>query len=252
MENDPSATAINLLTGGRPKLSLFAFLRSRVLTGLFILIPAIVTVWISFFIYDTLTGWAISLATSVPALDAHLEDFWFKQGIRAISVIAMLIIVLITGELARNAIGRRLIKLIQEILMKLPILNTIYSTTSQIGEAFFSSQGGMFRKVVMFEYPYPGCWAVGFVTNENLDKLELDKKTGTEDLISIFMPTTPNPTSGFLIFIPRKKCVFLDMSVADGMRLVISGAAICPGDKNESGMMSSATIEKMNKPKSRS
>lgn len=80
----------------------------------------------------------------------------------------------------------------------------------------------------------------------------MDKKTGAEDLISIFMPTTPNPTSGFLIFIPRKKCVFLEMSVADGMRLVISGAAICPGDKNESGMMSSSTIEKMNKPKSQS
>ncbi len=105
---------------------------------------------------------------------------------------------------------------------------TEYSTIQQIGDALWSSRGGMFSQVVLIEYPKKGMWAIAFLTNENKGSFEINERTG-EELLSIFMPTTPNPTSGFLLFIPRKDCIFLKISVADGMRLVISGGAVPPG-----------------------
>ena len=97
-----------------------------------------------------------------------------------------------------------------------------------------SKSGNMFRQVVLFEYPRKGCWAIGFLTNENTpENSEAARRLGKGDLISVFMPTTPNPTSGFLMLIPREECIMLDMSVSDAMRLIVSCGAILPGSENE-------------------
>jgi uncharacterized membrane protein len=128
--------------------------------------------------------------------------------------------------LGRYTLGKKLISLADAIMRKVPMLSVVYTTARQIWDAIWSTKSGMFNKVVMFEYPRKGIWVIGFLTNENEDnEWEIQKKTG-EDLVSVFLPTTPNPTSGFLLFLPRKDCQYLDMDVAEGMRLVISGGAV--------------------------
>jgi uncharacterized membrane protein len=94
----------------------------------------------------------------------------------------------------------------------------------------------MFRQVILFEYPRKGIWVIGFLTNENKSRFEVNEKSSGE-MLSIFLPTTPNPTSGFLLFVPKKDCVFLDMTVAEGMRLVISGGAVTNVDEKEHNLV---------------
>jgi len=100
----------------------------------------------------------------------------------------------------------------------------------------------MFRKVVLFEFPKEGVWSIGFLTNEYEDGFEVKDKLGGKELISVFMPTTPNPTSGFLMFIPREKCIYLDMEVAEAMRLIISGGAVVPPDPKAQKQPEQATL----------
>ena len=123
------------------------------------------------------------------------------------------------------------------MLLKLPLINFIYSTCKQIGDTIMSSKkGNMFRQVVLFEYPRKGCYAIGFMTNENTpENSEAARRLGKGDLISVFMPTTPNPTSGFLMLIPRDECIMLDMSVSDAMRMIVSCGTVLPGVNEEDG-----------------
>lgn len=208
---------------------MFKAIRNKILGGLFIVIPLAVTIWVAIFIYAKLTAWAVYLVFG--AEGDH--NFLFVQIIRIVSLCSMLVMLFIIGQLASYRIGQFFIKFAEEhIVKKLPLINTIYSTIQQMGEALWSSKGGMFSQVVLIEYPKKGTWAIGFLTNENKEPFEIKERTG-EELLSIFMPTTPNPTSGFLLFIPRKDCVFLKMSVAEGMRLVISGGAVPPGSVPE-------------------
>ncbi len=120
----------------------------------------------------------------------------------------------------------------ENLMVQLPMFKSIYLTIKQILDAIRSTKSGMFRQVVLIEYPRKGIYTLAFLTNYNNNKWEIGEKSGRE-LVSVFLPTTPNPTGGFLLFIPKEDCVFLDMSVTDGMRLVISGGVISPGDTSQ-------------------
>ena len=111
------------------------------------------------------------------------------------------------------------------------MLNRVYSTVRQIGDAIWSPKGSMFRQVVLVEFPRKGLYTIGFLTSENNGKWEIGEKTGLE-LISVYVPTTPNPTGGYLIFVQRDECIFLDMDVASGMSLVVSCGAVLPSGQN--------------------
>ena len=137
--------------------------------------------------------------------------------------------IFLIGYVTRYTLGQHLIRVTENIMLKLPIIRTIYSTIQQIGAAIWAQKGGMFSEVVLFEYPRKGIYVIGFLTNENnSDEWELKQKTGQE-LYSVFLPTTPNPTSGFLLFVPREDCKILDMDVTEAMRLIISGGAVTSG-----------------------
>lgn len=222
--------------------STFHLIRNRIIAGLFIIIPLGVSLWIGYFIFDKLTEWGVQLTNSVyntiaandwlekstlQFLSDLINSFWIKTLIRLLSLFIIFVSLFLIGVVAKWTIGKKLISWAEQLMMKVPMLNTVYSTVQQIGEAIWAPKGGMFRQVVLFEYPRKGIWVIGFLTNENNRDWELDKKTG-EELLSIFLPTTPNPTSGFLLFIPRKDCIMLDMDIAEGMRLVISGGAVPP------------------------
>ncbi len=199
------------------------WLRSRLPAGLLVIVPVFVTLWLTSFFYIKMTEWAVQAVHLLAPSAAPV--FWVEQSIRIITLLAIIIMLALTGEFAHYKLGRYLIRIAEWIMLKLPLLGTIYSTTRQIGEALWTPQGGMFRKVVLIEYPRKGIYAVGFVTRESKQDKEVASKAG-RDLISVFLPTTPNPTSGFLLFVPRDDCIFLQMKVADGMRLVISGGAV--------------------------
>ena len=231
----------------RIKAFLFSTVRNRILAGLFIVVPLGVSLWIGYFVFDKLTQWGVTLLglgfealdnagfTKFNYLSLHINDLWIQVPIRIGSLFIIFSALFFIGQLAKWTIGKKLIAITDYIMKKVPMLNTIYTTIQQIGEAIWSPTGGMFRQVVLFEYPRRQMWVIGFLTNENQNEWELSQKTG-EELYSVFLPTTPNPTSGFLLFIPKKDCILLDMDIAEGMRLVISGGAVPPPGNSQSVM----------------
>ena len=217
-----------------PKKKHFQFFRNMIVTGLLVAVPIVLSLWVAWYLYSRLTGWGLTLADSM-GLMSELPPFWRTQIIRMLALIAVLAVLFFLGVLTKITLGRKVIEKAQALLLKLPLVNFIYSTCKQIGDTIMSSKkGSMFRHVVLFEYPRKGCWAIGFMTNENTpENSEAARRLGKGDLISVFMPTTPNPTSGFLMLIPREECIMLDMSVSDAMRLIVSCGAILPGSETE-------------------
>ena len=212
----------------------FQFFRNMIVTGIIVAVPVVLSLWVAWYLYSHLTDWGIKLANTLDLM-AGLPEFWRTQIIRILALIVVLAVMFFLGVLMRITIGRKLIAKAQSLLLKVPLVNFIYSTCKQIGDTIMSSKkGNMFRQVVLFEYPRKGCYAIGFMTNENTpENSEVAQRLGKGDLISVFMPTTPNPTSGFLMFIPRDECIMLDMSVSDAMRLIVSCGAILPGSEGQ-------------------
>ena len=212
----------------------FQFFRNMIVTGVIVAVPVVLSLWVAWYLYSHLTDWGIRLANTMNLM-ADLPDFWRTQIIRILALIVVLAVVFFLGVLTKITIGRRLIAKAQSLLLKVPLVNFIYSTCKQIGDTIMSSKkGNMFQQVVLFEYPRKGCYAIGFMTNENTsENSEVARRLEKGDLISIFMPTTPNPTSGFLMFIPRNECIMLEMSVSDAMRLIVSCGAILPGSEEQ-------------------
>lgn len=199
---------------------------NRILAGFLLIVPIVMTIWIAAFLYDLLTDWAAWIL-KFKLFEPVRNIFGFETIVRLFSLVLVLAVLFCIGTIAKYAIGKRILTILERGILKIPMLNIVYSTAQQIIDALRNPSAGMFRKVVLFEYPRKGLYVIGFLTNENNDNWELDRKTG-KDLISVFLPTTPNPTSGFLLFIPREDCIFLEMGITQGMRLVISGGAVGP------------------------
>ena len=214
----------------------FQFFRNMIVTGILVAVPIFLSLWVAWYLYSRLTGWGLTLADSL-GLMSELPPFWRTQIIRVLALIAILAFLFFLGVLTKITLGRKVIEKAQALLLKVPLVNFIYSTCKQIGDTIMSSKSGnMFQQVVLIEYPRKGCYAIGFMTNENTtENSEVARRLEKGDLISVFMPTTPNPTSGFLMFIPRDECIMLDMSVSDAMRLIVSCGAILPGSEERDG-----------------
>lgn len=212
----------------------FQFFRNMIVTGVIVAVPVVLSLWVAWYLYSHLTDWGIRLANTLNLM-ADLPDFWRTQIIRILALIVVLAVLFFLGVLTKITLGRRLIGKAQALLLKVPLVNFIYSTCKQIGDTIMSSKkGNMFQQVVLFEYPRKGCYAIGFMTNENSsENSEVARRLEKGDLISVFMPTTPNPTSGFLMFVPRDECIMLEMSVSDAMRLIVSCGAILPGSEGQ-------------------
>ena len=209
------------------KNSLGKIISTRIVTGFFLIIPIAVTLWIAAFLYNILTNWS-GFINDLDLVSKLHEHIWgFETIVRLLSLLLILLVLFLIGAVGKYAVGRRTIHIFEKLILKIPMLNIVYSTSQQLVDAVRNPGSGMFRHVVMFEYPRKGIYVIGFLTNENKRHCELTKKT-KQQLISVFLPTTPNPTSGFLLFIPKEDCIYLDMSVSDAMRLIISGGAVSP------------------------
>ena len=200
-------------------------LKNNMVAGLLIVIPILVTLWVGWWSISITTDWAIHW------LESHRPDLAHRTSIsilfRIATIAVLSLIVFIIGLLAKVTFGKQLIHIAQRVFLRLPILSIVYSTCQQIGETVKNQQGGLLKQVVLFEYPRKGSWAIGFITSYNEQEFEITKhfKNG---VYSVFMPTTPNPTSGFLLYIPKEDCILLDMPAGDAMKLIVSGGVVLP------------------------
>jgi len=194
----------------------------RLFTGIVVLTPIVLTVWIFYTLFVKLDG---LLAVVIEKVGG--------RNIPGAGVVSLILLILISGIFARNFIGGKLIELGNLILTRIPLVRKIYGAIKQITEVFFGDRKTLFKQVVLFEYPRKGSYVLGFVTST--DSGEVSQRLG-EKLVNIFLPTTPNPTSGFLLFVPEKDVIFLDMSVENGIKMIISGGAVVPEYRSTSGI----------------
>ena len=192
-------------------------LRSWFLTGLLVTAPVLLTVYITWAAIELIDG---QVASILPGFNQLVF-----ANIPGAGLIIGLILITFIGAVAAGFLGRWLIGLGESILNRMPVVRTIYGASKQILETVISAQSDAFRDAVLVEYPRRGLWVIGFVTGgtkgEVADHMD-------ENMVNVFIPTTPNPTSGFLLFCPRDEVIYLDMSVEDAVKLVVSGGIVHP------------------------
>jgi len=191
------------------KKSIFVRLRNYFITGAIVLIPIGITVYLTLFI--------VKISSSFLPKTINPNNY-LPIDILGIEILITIIIITLIGWLSLSFLGRKFLEFFNNILKKIPILRTIYSAVGQLTESFTQSEGAK-KSVVIIEYPRKGLWVVGFATKEN--KGEISKKIN-ENLVNIFVPTTPNPTSGFLLMVPKKDIIYLDMSFEDASKFIVS------------------------------
>lgn len=204
------------------------------ISGLLIILPLLLTLFLLVWGFNLITSFTPELIDLIAEYvkPEVAEDLRTKYSfaVRIASILVILFITYFIGWLGRYFIGRKLMSWMEKSLLKIPLIRGIYSTIRQLSQSIFSDQGKMFNQVVMVAYPHSHSQVIAFRTNEAPD--EICDKAG-QKLISVFIPTTPNPTSGFLIMYPEDEIKVLDMSVTEGMRFVISAGAVTPGNQQD-------------------
>lgn len=195
-------------------------LKNYMLTGLIVWLPVIATLVILRFLIDLLDQ-TISLLP-----DAYHPEKLIGMNIPGFGVFLSLFVLVLTGILATNFLGQKLMRISEKILDKIPLVRTIYNATKQMIEAVFSTNSQAFRKVLLVEYPRKGMWSLAFQTGEV--RKEIDSNTD-KPMVSIFIPTTPNPTSGFLMMIPKEDVKELAMTTDEALKFIISLGVMPPG-----------------------
>ena len=199
----------------KKRSSIISRLRIYFFAGIVVLVP------LGFIVY--LTIFLISISSKLIPEEINPNNY-LPFSIPGLEIVLSILFITIIGGLSLSFIGRKILKIFNELLKKVPILRTIYSAIGQMTEAFTRKRGKR-RSVVLIEYPRKGSWAVGFATKEN--KGEIRKKVD-RDLINVFIPTTPNPTSGFLLMFPKDEVIYLDMSFEEASKFIVSAGTSNP------------------------
>jgi uncharacterized membrane protein len=200
-----------------------AAVRKYILTGLLVLIPMFLTLWVLL----TLFSWTDRVLNLIPR--AYRPEELIGFPIPGLGLILTVAIIFVIGGLVANVIGRKMVATGERILEKIPFLRWFYFSTKQIIEAVFISGQDSFRRAVLLEYPRRGVYSIGFITGEATGQLG-DK---VPDSLTVFVPTTPNPTSGYLIVVPESDTVPLSWSVDQAFRVIISAGVVMPGDEEK-------------------
>lgn len=210
---------------------LFVRWRANFVAGLAIILPAVVSIAVIVWLFGSVSNITDALLFF---LKYFLDPEWIYLNGRSgqmfwyWSLLALLLavgLVSIVGRLARNYIGKKLIQWMDNILMRVPLVNKIYSTIKQVNEAFSTGKKSAFKTVVLIQFPRAGIYSLGFITGEQHDEVQQKTK---ERVVCVFVPTTPNPTSGWLVLVPEKDITRLQMSVADAIKFIISLGSVSP------------------------
>ncbi|MEE9454917.1 MAG: DUF502 domain-containing protein [Paracoccaceae bacterium] len=209
-----------------PKPSLFQRMRVDFFTGLIIVAPVVITIYL---IWTAITFIDAKVVPWVPAF--YNPSTYIGQDIPGFGVIIFLLFTAIIGALTKGLFGRQLVRFWENLIGRTPIVRSVYGGLKQIVETILSQSNASFQKACLVEYPRKGIWAIAFISTDT--RGEVQNLIADHDLYSIFLPTTPNPTSGFLLFVPKKEVVVLDMSVEDAAKLVISAGLVVPPTAEE-------------------
>lgn len=242
MKNKPSKPPFEELTkdSGKPPrgIGIGARIRNYFLTGLVVAAPLSITIYITWsfinFVDDSIKPW-------LPEL--YNPDTYLPFAVPGVGLLFALVGLTLIGALTANLFGRSLIQLGEQILGRTPVVRNLYRALKQIFETVISQSSNSFQEVGLIEYPRTGLYAIVFVSTDT--KGEVKHKTGEagENMISVFLPTTPNPTSGFLLFVPRRDMISLDMSVEEAAKLVISAGLVTPPFNEDPAAVETQVIE---------
>lgn len=201
--------------------------RADFFAGLAAVLPVVLSLAIVRWLFGTVSNVTDLLLFFLPrevtrGAEGAGDVVWYWSLLALLVTVALLAAL---GRFARNFIGRKLIQFIDALMIRVPLLNKVYVTIKQVNEAFSSSKRAAFKKVVLIQYPHPGCYSIAFLTSEDHPEVarRLERK-----VVGVFLPTTPNPTSGYLLVVPAEDVMYLDMSVAEGIKLIISLGSVVP------------------------
>lgn len=203
------------------KGSLFGHIRAYFLAGVLVTAPIGITLYLTWAFLSFIDTRVRSI------LPARYYEQYSDLAIPGVGILVAFLFFILVGWFAKNFLGRMTLKLSEHVVHRVPVIRSIYAAVKQVIETVMTTQSQAFREVVMFEFPRQGIWAMGFVTGTT--KGEVQRLTENE-VVNVFFPTTPNPTSGFLLFIPRRDLTFMDMKVEEALKMIVSGGIVTPPD----------------------
>jgi uncharacterized membrane protein len=224
------------------RTSLMARVRNYFFTGLIIAAPLGITI--------SIVVWLVQLIDGLvkPLIPARYDpDYYLPFSVPGVGVVLALLFITLLGFLTANLLGRTLVSYGERILGRMPLVRTIYGGLKQIFETILSSKASSFNKVVLLEYPRRDLWSIAFVATSTKGEISRNLQKGDEyadEVMSVFVPTTPNPTSGYLLFVKRSEMIELDMSVEDAAKLVISAGLVSPEYQKKTKALADAAREK--------
>ncbi len=199
---------------------MIAALRKWLFAGLLVLVPLIITLWVLDWVVSTLDQTLRILPVS------WQPDQWLGVHIPGLGVVFALVVLLSIGAMASNIIGNKLVHWWHALLHRIPVVRSIYSGVKQVSDTLFSEKGNAFRQALLVQWPHEGMWTIAFLTGAPAGELV---RHLPEDCLSVYVPTTPNPTGGYFVMVPRNRCVELSMTVDEALTYVISMGVIVPG-----------------------
>ncbi len=206
------------------KITLGARLRAYFFAGILITAPISITFYIAWNFIDFVDRQVTPL---IPA--AYNPKQW---GVPGVGLLLVVVVLTLVGAITAGFVGRIWLRLSEAVVQRMPVLSGIYSAIKQVFETVLAQKSQAFREVVLIEYPRKGIWTIAFITGTTAGRIAQPIAAETEgEMVNVFVPTTPNPTSGFLLFLPRSDIRLLDISVEDGLKLVISGGIVLPPEK---------------------
>ncbi len=210
----------------RPGPGIASRIRTYFLTGLIVAGPVAVTLWLIWWFVN----WVDSLVRPIIPLAYHPETY-LPFNIPGLGLIVAFVALTALGFLTANFVGNKLVTFGENLLSRMPIVRPIYRTAKQIFQTLFSSSGSSFRRVGLVEFPSPGMWSLVFLTQE--PSMEISARLPATEHVSAFMPCTPNPTTGFFFYVPRREVIELDITVEQAMQLIMSAGIIQPGGNDD-------------------
>lgn len=211
------------------KAGLFARSRTNFLAGLVVILPLALTIWLVWAFFGWIDGVVLPFVPDAYEPTALVRRFFgvdWEINVRGVGVVVLLLFTIFVGWVVKGVIGRGFLRYIQSLVDRMPVVRSIYNGAKQIAETVFAQSDNSFDTACMVEYPRKGIWAIAFISTST--KGEVADKSYGGPMTSVFLPTTPNPTSGFLLFVPSEDIIELTMSVEDAAKLVISAGLVYP------------------------
>ena len=217
----------------RRRFRIIPRLRAYFLAGILVTMPLTVTFLVAWWFIGFVDDYVVPWIPDGWNPDHFLkETVGFEIGLPGLGLVVLLVVITLIGALTAGFLGRMVLNIGERILARMPVIRSVYSAIKQILETVLQQQSKAFRQAVLVEYPRRGIWAIGFITGPTEGEVQ---NLTLQEVVNVFLPTTPNPTSGILLFVPRKDVVFLDMSVEEAVKMVISGGIVTPPDRRPAG-----------------